>query len=145
MNDKQEYSRLVALARSLSGLREELKTAREQLKLLEAKEADVINELLLSMQTVNMKSVNLEGIGQLTVKRRRLPKIQDIELLTRAMLAKIVEAGKAGRPLSDGLLLQQRLHQSNFETYFSEADPATVGVAVVEKSDITFTPAKEAK
>lgn len=143
MPSNTSSTHLASLASSLDALERGIDGLKRQLKDMEARALELRQEILVAMNGENMKSVNLAGVGRLVVKSRKLYQIQDIELLTRQMLSQIVAAGKAGRPLSDGLLLQKRLHNENFETYLGGADPAAYGVALTEKLDVAFTPEKK--
>lgn len=135
---------LVDLARQYA----EARTAREALD-KEAKEAkekeESLKESLISeMAAQQIPSVKFEKIGRFVLKPNVRYDIVDMDLFARAMLAQMVDNGKHGRPLSDGLMMQKRTAKTVIEEMadafqWGEKDFAARGLTPVEKMDMTFT------
>lgn len=94
-----------------------------------------------------MPSVRFDGLGRFVIKTNTQYSISDDNLFARALLQRMVDNGKAGRPFSDGLMLQRRPAKTVIEElletgYMSEADLAGMGLVKSSKFDMTFTKAK---
>lgn len=139
-------SNLMDMARELADLKARISALNEDLKALKDREADLKRSVLIEMGPA--KSVNLEGVGRLVRKNNTRYEIRDIEALAMAMLKVMVANGKAGRPLSDGLLLQQRVSARNLEEVMDaegldeaseEAYINGAGLARVIEQSLSFT------
>lgn len=132
------------LARDYAKVRE----TREKLDKLAAeakKKEDMMKSLLVSeMSAQQMPSVKFDGIGRFVLRNSRRYDINDIELVCRAMLARMVDNSKNGRQLSDGLLLQKRTAKNVLDELvetnsWQDSDLSNMGLTVAEKCDLTFT------
>lgn len=141
-------SSIAAMAGRLADLKAQISDLNEQLKNLKDEEHQLKAQILLEMGAA--KTVNLDGIGRLTRKNSTRYEIRDIELVAQAMLRIMVENGRAGRPLSDGLLLQQRTSARNIEDIMDaaglegdaeEAYITQAGLARVTEQTLSFTKA----
>lgn len=115
-----------------------------QAKLLKEKENEAKAALIQEMAAQQMPSVKLDGLGRFVVKSVASYDISDVELLSRAILARMVDNGQHGRPLSDGLLLQKRAAKGVIEElmeagYMSASDLTQMGLEQSERMDLTFT------
>jgi hypothetical protein len=94
-----------------------------------------------------LKSANVEGVGKVVLKTTYHYEIRDLNMLAYQQLAMLVQAAKEGRPLSDGLILQARIHKDNLENTLTEAGitpeqvAQTFGVAREGRDDLSFTKA----
>ena len=113
------------------------------------RESELKKLILLEMSAQNVKSAHLEGVGRITSKQTYHYEIENIELLAYRMLENMVACSKAGRPLSDGLLFQQRISKSNVEDYMASISPGgdtpelltTFGLKKVEEPSLSVTKA----
>lgn len=115
-----------------------------QAKLLKEKENEAKAALIQEMAAQQMPSVKLDGLGRFVVKSVASYDISDVELLSRAILARMVDNGQHGRPLSDGLLLQKRAAKGVIEElmeagYLDASKLAESGLEQSERMDLTFT------
>lgn len=90
---------LIALKARISDLNRTLKDLKEE-------EESLKRSILLSMGTA--KSMTLDGLGRVTRKERSHYEIRDNEAFAYAMFERMLENGKKGLPLGEGLMLQQR-------------------------------------
>ncbi|MBD5585287.1 MAG: hypothetical protein HDQ88_09415 [Clostridia bacterium] len=100
--------------------------------------------MISEMASQQMPSVKFEKIGRFVLKPNVRYDIADIDLFARAMLAQMVDNGKHGRPLSDGLMVQKRTAKTVIEEMadvfqWGEKDFQARGLTPVEKMDMTFT------
>ena len=86
------------------------KSLREQLDILKNEEESLRRSILLAMGAA--KSINLEGLGRITRTTKSYYSINNVEKLALQMFKLMLENGKRGMPLSEGLLLQQRVSKS---------------------------------
>lgn len=99
------------------------------------------------MSASGLKSANIKGVGKVVCRESSHYEITDIEALALAMFRKMVECGQQGRPLSDALLLQARIHRDNLETHVGEAEDdaelermlSSYGVKKASKLDLAVT------
>lgn len=102
-------------------------------------------QILQVMAVQGLKSANVEGLGRVVCKETSHYEIHNIEALAFQMLKVMVEAAQAGRPVSDGLLLQRRVHRENLDTLLDgnadEAYLASLGVKKAVRTDLSFTKA----
>lgn len=141
-----QSSSLMDMARELAELKSRITALNEELKGLKETEQDLKRSIILEMGPA--KSVNLEGVGRLVRKNSTRYEIRDIEALAMTMLKVMVANGKAGRPLSDGLLLQQRVAARNLEEVMDaegldetteEAYINGAGLARITEQSLSFT------
>lgn len=102
-------------------------------------------QILQVMATQGLKSANVDGLGRVVCKETSHYEIQDIEALAFQMLKVMVEAAQTGRPISDGLLLQRRVHRENLDTMLDgntdEVYLTSLGVKKAVRTDLSFTKA----
>lgn len=120
----------------------ELERQADELK--SGEEAELKRQILLEMQTAGIKSANVEGVGRVVSKDTRHYEVQDMEKFARAMFQTMLDAAKQGRPFSDGLLLQRRIHRENLETVLenSGATLDTYGISQIVRTDLSVTKVK---
>lgn len=110
MENNNTLSRMTSLVEELLALREQLKSLREQQDILKDKENELKRSILLCME--GAKSINLEGIGRVTRTTKTYYSIANVEKLAIQIFKLMIEAGQKGMPLSEALLLQQRVSKS---------------------------------
>lgn len=101
---------MTSLVEELLAIREQLKSLREQQEMLKEKENELKRSILLSME--GAKSINLEGVGRITRTTKTYYSIANAEKLAVQMFKLMIEAGQKGMPLSEALLLQQRVSKT---------------------------------
>lgn len=133
--------------------RQELEKEADGIK--NGREAELKAQILAEMSAQGMKSANLEGVGRVVSKVTYHYEIRDIEALAVQMFKTMLESAKAGRPFSDGLLLQRRVSKEQLEAHMEavasciegsgpDADAAAAtmfGVKYVAKNDLSITKA----
>ena len=110
MEMEDTISKIQTLAEALTANRAEQKSLRSQLDWLKAAEEELKTSILNLMGPA--KTVNLDGVGRLTQTSKRRYEIRNIESLAYKMLELMVHNGRNGLPLSEGLLLQQRVSKT---------------------------------
>lgn len=115
-----------------------------QAQLLKEKENELKGQLINEMGAQQMPSVKFDGLGRFVVKSVSSYAITDLDLFARAMLARMVDNGQHGRPLSDGLMLQKRPAKGVIEElveagYLSPSELGAAGLEASERLDLTFT------
>lgn len=110
MENNNTLSRMTSLVEELIANRGQQKSLREQLDELKGQEEDLKRSILLCME--GAKSINLEGLGRVTRTTKTYYSISNIEKLAVQMFKLMLENGQRGMPLSEGLLLQQRVSKS---------------------------------
>lgn len=110
MENNSTLSRMTSLVEELIANRGQQKSLREQLDELKGQEEDLKRSILLCME--GAKSINLEGLGLITRTTKTYYSISNIEKLAVQMFKLMLENGQRGMPLSEGLLLQQRVSKS---------------------------------
>lgn len=110
MENNSTLSRMTSLVEELIANRGQQKSLREQLDELKGQEEDLKRSILLCME--GAKSINLEGLGRITRTTKTYYSISNIEKLAVQMFKLMLENGQRGMPLSEGLLLQQRVSKS---------------------------------
>lgn len=113
-------SNMMAIVASYAQAREEKKKANEDWEKWDQEEKRLAELILLEMSSQGIKTANIEGLGRVTRKENYHYEIQDVEALARKMLENMVRAHNEGRPLSDGFLLQRRVHKDNVETLLAD-------------------------
>lgn len=125
--------------------------ARNERLALEKKAADLKRDIeeplrvqiLQVMAAQGLKSANVEGLGRVVCKESHHYEIMDIESLAYQTFKLMVKAAEDGRPLSDGLLLQRRVHRENLDAVIEAAGgmdkAAEFGVRNVTKTDLSYT------
>lgn len=132
------------IAEQYAKIREMREKLEAQAKLLKEKEEELKGQLITSMEAQQMPSVKFDGLGRFVVKSVASYAITDIDTFARAMLARMVDNGKHGRPLSDGLMLQKRPAKGVIEELIEAGylAPDALGASGLEQSerlDLTFT------
>lgn len=110
MENNNTLSRMTSLVEELLAIREQQKSLREQQEILKDKENELKRSILLCME--GAKSINLEGIGRVTRTTKSYYSISNVEKLAVQMFRLMLENGQKGMPMSEGLLLQQRVSKS---------------------------------
>lgn len=144
MTDSTQSQQARSLAESYARIRETREKLEEQARLLKEKEAEAKAALITEMSAQGMPSVRFDGLGRFVIKPAVSYEVADIELLARAMLARMVDNGSHGRPLSDGLMLQKRAAKGEIEEliemgYIDDGKLAELGLGRSERMDLTFT------
>lgn len=101
---------MATLVEQLMQNKSQQKSLREQLDILKNEEEALRRSILLAMGAA--KSINLEGLGRITRTTKSYYSINNVEKLALQMFKLMLENGKRGMPLSEGLLLQQRVSKS---------------------------------
>lgn len=110
-------------------------------------EDDLKARILQIMAAQGLKSANVEGLGRVVSKENSHFEIMDMEALALQMFKNFVTAAQSGRPLTDALLLQRRVHAENLSNFIEmEGQPCesfltSLGVRKVVKNDLSFTKA----
>ena len=135
---------LTSLANEYIAVRtQRLELEKQAKELAHGREAELRQAILLEMSAQGFKSVNLEGVGRVVSKETKHYEIKDIELLARGMFRAMLEAAQAGRPFSDGLLLQKRLSREGLDNLMenSTVDSSldALGVFQVVRNDLSIT------
>ena len=118
----------------------ELEHQAEEIK--KGRESELKNLILLEMSSQGLKTANFEGIGRITSRNKSYYEIQDTEKLARSLMQSMIDAGRSGRPLSDGLFLQKRISGEVFETLLAEktdTNMETYGIAQVVRQELSVT------
>lgn len=131
-------------AEHYAAIRVEREAVAAKLKELQEQEEEAKQVLLTEMSSQQMPSVKFDGLGRFVVKTAVRYDIADINLVARAMLQRMVDNGKHGRPLADGLILQKRTAKTVIEELLEadiikKDDLAGMGLAQAERMDLTFT------
>lgn len=132
------------VAEQYAQVREMREKLEAQAQLLKDKENELKGQLINEMGAQQMPSVKFDGLGRFVVKSVSSYAITDIDQFARAMLARMVDNGSHGRPLSDGLMLQKRPAKGVIEElveagYMGAADLPQMGLEASERLDLTFT------
>lgn len=110
-------------------------------------EAELKKAIMAEFMSQGLKSANVDGIGKVVMKTTYHYEIRDLNQLAYQQLAMLVQAAKDGRPLSDGLILQARIHKDNLENTLTDAGippeqlAQMFGVAREGRDDLSFTKA----
>lgn len=143
-------SNLMALSEQYIGVRQERLALEKKAKEIQnGREKDLRELILLEMSSSGLKSANIKGVGKVVCRESSHYEITDIEALALTMFKKMIECGQQGRPLSDALLLQARIHRDNLETHVGELENDTelermlssYGVKKASKLDLAVTKA----
>ena len=97
----------------------ELEKQADEIK--KGEEAELKKAIMAEFTAQGLKSANVEGVGKVVLKTTYHYEIRDLNMLAYQQLATLVQAAKEGRPLSDGLILQARIHKDNLENTLTEA------------------------
>lgn len=143
VSQNQNTNSLRTVAEEYAKIRLEREALDAKVKELKEKEDEAKAALVTEMNASGMPSVRLDGLGRFVIKTSIRYDITNINLLARAMLRRMVDNGQAGRPLSDGLLLQKRPAKGIIEElieadYFKRDNLQGLGLAQVENLDLTF-------
>jgi len=123
----------------------ELEKQADEIK--KGEETELKKAIMAEFTAQGLKSANVEGVGKVVLKTTYHYEIRDLNMLAYQQLAMLVQAAKEGRPLSDGLILQARIHKDNLENTLTEAGitpeqvAQTFGVAREGRDDLSFTKA----
>lgn len=147
MTNLNQSNAVKSYAETYAQLRAQREALDAQVKELKEREEEAKQRLIAEMDIQQMPSVRFEGLGRFVIKASTTYTIADVDLFCRAMLQRMVDNGKAGRPLVDGLMLQKRPAKTVIDElvetgYMQETDLADKGLAKLDKLDLTFTRAK---
>lgn len=125
-------------------IRAEREAVASKLKELQEQEEEAKQTLITEMSSQQMPSVKFDGLGRFVIHQSVRYDISDINLVARAMLQRMVDNGKSGRPLADGLILQKRTSKTVIEELLEadvikSDDLAGMGLAQAERMDLRFT------
>lgn len=133
-------------AQYVSARQERLALEKQAKEIQTGREKDLKELLLLEMSSSGLTSANIKGVGKVVCRVSSHYEITDIETLALTMFKKMLECGQQGRPLSDALLLQARVHRENLETHVGDHDDsvmeqilASYGVKKASKIDLAVT------
>lgn len=128
-----------------------LKLEKDAEEIKKGREGELSALILQVMAAQGLKSANVEGLGRVVCKETSHYEITDMESLAFAMFKVMVDAAQKGRPMSDGLLLQRRVHKDNLDSFLesiilptdAEGQPsmAHLGVKKAIRTDLSFTKA----
>lgn len=144
MEPSANGSAVRSCAERYAQIRVERETIAAKLKELQEQEEEAKQTLITEMSSQQMPSVKFDGLGRFVIKPAVRYDIFDINLVAYAMLQRMVDNGKNGRPLADGLILQKRASKTVIEELFEadvikQDDLAGMGLAQAERMDLTFT------
>lgn len=128
---------LVQKFADLRALRQKREGVVKQMKELEEK----MQGMILNHLAVNgMKTINFDGIGQVTATSRDHAEFFDYELTARFIYRMMQEAEKNSTPLADALnIIQKRAATGTakelLEAGFTEEE---LGIKIAEKANVTF-------
>lgn len=108
-------SSLRSLVEELLALKGQISDLSDKLKDLKAQEESLKTSILYQME--GSKSMNLDGLAKIVRKEKTHYEIRDREALAHAILRLMVEQGQQGKPLSEALLLQQRVSSRVLEEH----------------------------
>lgn len=122
--------------------RMELEHQADEIK--NGEEAELKRQILIEMQSAGIKSANVEGVGRLVSKETKYYEIQDLEAFAKSMFQSMYNAAKEGRPFSDGIILQKRVHRENLETILENSGLSAdvFGIAQLSRIDLSVTKTK---
>jgi hypothetical protein len=147
----QELNNLVKRLVSVRAKRLDLEKQADELK--NGEEKDLTTQILALMSSGGMKSCHIPGVARLASKTTYHYEITDIDALVMLSFKQMIQAGKEGRPISEGLMFQRRPSKENIEAYMHDilritpdddgydASCAGVGVAHVGKETLSVTKA----
>lgn len=139
---------ITELAARYAQVRQERMALEKQAdEIKKGEEAELKKAIMAEFTAQGLKSANVEGIGKVVMKTTYHYEIRDLNQLAYQQLAMLVQAAKDGRPLSDGLILQARIHKDNLENTLTDAGippeqlAQMFGVAREGRDDLSFTKA----
>ena len=105
----------------------------------EGEEAQLRDQILQFMLENDMQSVHFPDIGRVVRTSKSHYEIFDKDKFACAMLASLVQAGKEGRPLSDGFIAQFRPGREIFESFINTGQSLDAcGVTQVDKPELAI-------
>lgn len=139
---------ITELAARYAQVRQERMALEKQAdEIKKGEEAELKKAIMAEFTAQGLKSANVEGIGKVVMKTTYHYEIRDLNQLAYQQLSMLVQAAKDGRPLSDGLILQARIHKDNLENTLTDAGippeqlAQMFGVAREGRDDLSFTKA----
>lgn len=132
---------LVTKLRALQAKRKERAKIVEKMEELEKSMRQMIRQSLVAS---GMKTANFEGVGSVTVSGRDHAEIRDFSKMATFIMNYMLKAKENGSAPEDALaLLQRRAALRNIQDLLALGFTAEeMGIEIVEKPDITFTPVK---
>lgn len=102
--------------------------------------------LLMMLEANGVKSVHVENIGRIVRTEKNFYSIADLEKFAYRMFKSMQKAQEEGRPLSNALLLQKRVHKEALESHMDTLDieekdklAELFGINYITVNDISFT------
>lgn len=97
-----------------------------------------------SLVAAGAKTMNFDGVGSVSTSSRDHAEIRDFNVFADFILDTAMKARENGTPVADALaVLQRRAATGNIQELLELGyTTEQLGVEIVEKQDITFTPAK---
>lgn len=126
---------------------------RQAEEIRNGEEKDLTNQILAVMSAEGLKSFHLPGVAKVASRTTYHYELTDINALVMLSFKQMIQAGKDGRPLSEGLMFQRRPSKENIEAYLHDtlrltpdddtydAACAGLGVAHVGKDVLSITKA----
>lgn len=139
---------LTEMVTCLKKARENRANLEKQAKGIKEIENDLERRILMEMAAQGLKTVHVEGVARVSSKDAYHYELADIEKLSKEMFYGMMKAIEHGRPISDGLLLQQRISKSNLEDILTAKYPDgnitpealdELGIRKVEEKTISLT------
>lgn len=107
----------------LKRARENRSSLEKQVKDIKAIEAELESRILMELAAQGLKTVNVEGVARISAKDSYHYELADINKLAMQMFYGMMNAIRDKHPVSDGLLLQQRISKSNLEDMLAAKYP----------------------
>lgn len=123
----------------------ELEKKADEIK--KGREAELKQMIMAEFSAQGLKSANVQGVGRVVCKTTYHYEVKDLNMLAYQQLKMLVQAGKEGRPLSDGLILQSRINAGNLEDAVIQSGGSTdnpdtmaaYGLVRAGREDLSFT------
>lgn len=135
---------VVDLVTKLNALQSKRKERAKIVDKMEALEKTLRQMIRTSLVASGVKGANFEGVGTVSVTSRDHAEIRDFNRMATFIADSMMKAKENGSAPEDALaLLQRRAAIGNINDLIAAGFTAEeMGIAIVEKPDITFTPAK---
>lgn len=139
---------LTEMVTCLKKARENRASLEKQAKDIKTIESDLESRILMEMAAQGLKTVHVEGVARVSSKDTYHYELSDINKLSEAMFYSMMNALQHNRPISDGLLLQQRISKGNLEDILASKYPDgnvtpealdELGIRKVEEKTISLT------
>jgi hypothetical protein len=134
----------VELVTKLEALQAKRKERAQVVAKMEELEKSIRQMIRQSLIASGMKTANFDGVGSVTVTGRDHAEIRDFSKMANFIMSYMMKAKENGGAPEDALsLLQRRAALGNIQDLLALGFTAEeMGIEIVEKPDITFTPLK---